>query len=114
MVTIDPMPMPGVHKGVWCDPCIAPLVKALNDGGLPTVASCCGHGKRSGSIVLADGCELTIGTFDPTNLDAWWSDTYGPHRHRWLHEPAENFVPTALRAVIPKHAKCRPLRFADA
>ena len=29
---------------IWSDPCIAPIVKALNAGGLPTVASCCGHG----------------------------------------------------------------------
>jgi hypothetical protein len=39
---------------VWCDPCIAPLVKALNDAGLRTVASCCGHGKVAGSVILAD------------------------------------------------------------
>lgn len=50
---------------VWCDPCLAPLVKALNDGGLPTVASCCGHGKRDGSVVLADGRELVIREFVP-------------------------------------------------
>jgi hypothetical protein len=46
--------------GVWCDPCIVPLVKALNDAGIPTVASCCGHGHRSGLITLADGRELII------------------------------------------------------
>lgn len=50
---------------VWCDPCIAPLVKALNDGDVPTVASCCGHGDRDGSIVLADGRELVIRPFVP-------------------------------------------------
>jgi hypothetical protein len=51
------------HNGtptVYCDPCIAPLVAALNDGGLPTVASCCGHGKSVGSIALRDGRELII------------------------------------------------------
>jgi hypothetical protein len=54
---------------VWCDPCIAPLVKALNDAGIATVASCCGHGEQHGSIVLADGRELVIRSFTRT-LDA--------------------------------------------
>lgn len=45
---------------VWCDPCLAPLVAALNTGGLRTVASCCGHGRRPGQIALADGRELFI------------------------------------------------------
>lgn len=44
----------------WCDPCIAPLVKALNDAGLRTVASCCGHGKVPGRISLANGTDLLI------------------------------------------------------
>lgn len=52
MVTVKP--------GVWCDPCIASVVVALNAWGIKTVASCCGHGERPGSIVLADGRELTI------------------------------------------------------
>lgn len=45
---------------VWCDPCLAPLVKALNDGGIRTVASCCGHGRMDGTVALADGRELLI------------------------------------------------------
>lgn len=45
---------------VWCDPCLAPLVGALNDGGIRTVASCCGHGRRPGNVILADGRELVI------------------------------------------------------
>lgn len=49
-----------IKDGVWCDPCLAPLVAALNDGGLPTVASCCGHGSRPGKVALADGRELFI------------------------------------------------------
>lgn len=50
---------------VWCDPCIAPLIRALNDGGLSTVASCCGHGRTHGSVCLADGRELVIRPFLP-------------------------------------------------
>jgi len=65
MVTVCP--------GVWCDPCIAPLVRALNEAeylpsvlsrlnpdGIRTLASCCGHEKRPGKIALADGRELFI------------------------------------------------------
>ena len=42
------------------DSCIAPLVRALNDAGIETVASCCGHGNRPGNIALAGGRELFI------------------------------------------------------
>lgn len=41
------------------DACIADLVSALNAAGIPTVASCCGHG-GNGSVALADGRELII------------------------------------------------------
>ena len=57
-----------LSEKVWCDPCIAPLVKALNEGGIATVASCCGHGERNGSICLADGRELLIRTFTPHDV----------------------------------------------
>lgn len=57
---------PGVPEyDAWCDPCLVPLVRALNDAGIRTVASCCGHGHRPGNIALADGRALVIvGTFD--------------------------------------------------
>ena len=42
------------------DPCIAPLVQILNDGGIQTIASCCGHGNRPGNIILENGKELII------------------------------------------------------
>lgn len=44
----------------------------------------------------------------------WHSDIYGLHAHPWETEPADNFVPTALAAVKPKHTDCRPLTWADA
>lgn len=64
-----------VGDGWCCDPCIAPLVKALNDGGLPTVASCCGHGERPGKIALKDGRELFImPTFEAARrLDSYFA-----------------------------------------
>lgn len=42
------------------DICIAPLVQVLNDIGMRTAASCCGHGIRPGIISLYDGRELLI------------------------------------------------------
>ncbi len=45
---------------VWCDPEILDLVRALNAGGIRTVASCSGHGFRPGNIALEDGRELII------------------------------------------------------
>ena len=50
------------------DPCIAPIVKALNEGGVITVSSCCGHGVEDGTIALLDGRELIVrgsGTISP-------------------------------------------------
>lgn len=47
---------------VWCDPCLSQLVTALNDGGMPTRASCCGHGTHVVSVALADGRWLVVMT----------------------------------------------------
>lgn len=46
------------YKGV--DSCIAPIVQALNDAGIYTANSCCGHGEIDGSILLHDGREIVI------------------------------------------------------
>ena len=59
MVVVERDPLTGVPT-VWCDPCLVPLVRVLNAGGVRTVASCCGHGYRPGSISLTDGSELLI------------------------------------------------------
>lgn len=48
------------RRKVKIDACIAPIVKALNDAGIKTRQSCCGHGKGPGSIDLADGRELVV------------------------------------------------------
>ena len=42
------------------DHCIHQIVAALNAGGVRTTASCCGHGKMKGNILLEDGRMLTI------------------------------------------------------
>lgn len=60
MVTIPtPDGYPGV-KGIHCDPCIAPLVSALNQAHLYTIASCCGHGQGISRIDLHDGRALFV------------------------------------------------------
>jgi hypothetical protein len=61
-----PMPAELSHTGQfrWAikgvDSCIADLVQALNNAGVYTSNSCCGHGKTEGVIALHDGRELTI------------------------------------------------------
>lgn len=42
------------------DYCIAPLVAALNAGGVATTQSCCGHRQSHGRVLLRDGRELTV------------------------------------------------------
>lgn len=42
------------------DSCIAPIVEALNNGGIFTFNSRCGHGKEDGRIDLQDGRILII------------------------------------------------------
>lgn len=50
-----------INGRVCCiDFCIHHIVAALNAGGIPTVASCCGHGEIPGRIDLEDGRVLTI------------------------------------------------------
>lgn len=52
----------GKEKWKVCgiDKCIAPIVKALQDAGIDMRGSCCGHGKREGTIALEDGRGLLI------------------------------------------------------
>ena len=45
-------------KGI--DKCIAPIVRALQEGGIDMRSSCCGHGKTDGEIELQDGRKLII------------------------------------------------------
>ena len=54
-----PMPIKGRRQDV--DICIADIVAALNAANIRTEASCCGHGKMTGNIILEDGRELMIG-----------------------------------------------------
>lgn len=50
-----------INGRVQCiDKCISHIVAALVAGGVETEASCCGHGKRPGTILLADGRWLLV------------------------------------------------------
>lgn len=73
----------------WCDPCLVPLIRALNTNGLATIASCCGHGTHRPSVALADGRWVVVyddadfraadTTSRPVNDDGTWvpdEDTY--------------------------------------
>ncbi len=42
------------------DKCIAPIVKALQEGGIDMRFSCCGHRMEEGEIILQDGRVLII------------------------------------------------------
>ena len=60
------------------DACIAPLVRALNASGLTTVASCCGHGHRPGSIAITGGLELVLATYEQGRvIDRLFPDIHG-------------------------------------
>ncbi len=47
-------------KRAEIDRCIAPIVRALQEGGIDMRGSCCGHGKAPGKIELQDGRTLEI------------------------------------------------------
>jgi len=70
------VPIPAIcsHTGKfrWADKpvdrCIANIVKALNDAGIYTGGSCCGHKKTDGCISLHDGTVLTITKVNPDKM----------------------------------------------
>jgi hypothetical protein len=50
-----------INGRVQCiDKCIHHIVASLNAGNVRTIASCCGHNKSPGSIILEDGRWLGI------------------------------------------------------
>ena len=55
------------------DFCIHQIVAALNAEGIRTVASCCGHGKVKGNIILEDGRVLLIQK-KPESMEDWKKD----------------------------------------
>lgn len=53
-----PMAIRGKRQDI--DFCIADIVAALNAAGIITEASCCGHGKMNGNILLTDDRMITV------------------------------------------------------
>ena len=49
-------------KKIKVDKCLAPLLQAMNDYGIKTTYSCCGHGydKDSGIVIKENGKSKTI------------------------------------------------------
>ncbi len=47
-------------KKMTIDKCIAPIVEALQEGGIDMSGSCCGHNERNGYITLQDKRILII------------------------------------------------------
>ncbi len=66
-----------INSGI--DECIKPLIDALNQCGLKTVASCCGHRNTLGNIALADGREIMIAPDFETarKIEALFPDIHG-------------------------------------
>lgn len=50
----------GRHLEYSIDRCIAPLVAALNQGGIATSSCCCGHGDGPGYVFLGNGRALVV------------------------------------------------------
>jgi hypothetical protein len=80
------------RQQVPVDACIADIVRALNEGGVLTIACCCGHGKGPGSVLLSDGRTITISSSsdherERRNALAAYEDGY--HQGRWDERNAE-------------------------
>lgn len=70
------------------DSCIASVVRALNEGDVETIASCCGHGKGPGRITLLDGREMFL---LPSGSNLMWRRRWnGRTEKRRLVTPWEN------------------------
>ena len=72
-------------QAVGVDERIAPIVCALNNAGLRTVASCCGHGQQPGNIALADGREIIIADSWETarKIHALFPPIHDEYRAEW-------------------------------
>ena len=72
----------GLREGEeFIDSCIVPLVQALNNGGIKTTASCCGHGKTFGDIWLQDRILLIIDR-----------NKYRTNKHKYLIKMVLNHI----------------------
>ena len=83
-----------INGKVQCiDHCIHTLVAALNAGGVRTIASCCGHGKMPGNILLEDNRVIAI---FPSREDARMCDNLESSGHSHLAENRSSWQPPRL------------------
>lgn len=54
IITLKDWRRQGITRRIAIDECIADEVKQMNDSGIKTVNSCCGHFKNNGSVIIAD------------------------------------------------------------
>jgi hypothetical protein len=47
-------------REVMVDSCMKPLVEGLGKAGVATLGCCCGHGRESPTVLLADGKTLYV------------------------------------------------------
>jgi len=93
----------GVNRDV--DRCIAPLVRVLNESGIKTEASCCGHGHIPGCISLADGRELVVYPTQETSrafFDSLLVNIHGEKNHGTIMRTAEHWYAEAREAGLLK------------
>lgn len=82
------VPHPTEDRTVCLDACIAPLVLHLWDYDIPTLGSCCGHGKNAPSIVLSSAIDAPralrlLHRYDPeyrVEVLAWVLASFGVSR----------------------------------
>jgi hypothetical protein len=74
------------NKSIGVDKCIVPLVKALNESGLTTIASCCGHGKQPTSVILENDRRLVIyETFEDADIASQLFPPINPRPNEWKY-----------------------------
>jgi hypothetical protein len=89
------VPMPIDGKVCDIDFCVADIVAALEAGNLHPVASCCGHGKQAGSVVLRDGRELQIESIAKNEV-----------LKALVHKLRKELANTALRYIPDENIDC--------
>ena len=88
-----------VIKGrkVKIDKCIAPIVKALNNGGIETAESCCEHGEEEGHILAyQDGKPRMIILYElgKKSLEIW------NKKYRRMAEISEEKTKTKMQKTL--------------
>ncbi len=83
-VLIDPSKLPGIDytnkkEKVPIDQCISDLVLFLNNKGIHTYGSCCGHGEKEGWIQFRDDHDCD----DVFELMKGWEEDHQYYKDRW-------------------------------